>query len=82
MLDHVHTIGDRTSTEPVEVTATLSIGDGRPPVPCKLVKRLQAGEFLDMAELLPDCLVIRVESTNKDDKNPKLKKRQVMGILE
>jgi len=56
------------STEPVEATATLSIDTGLPPVPFKLVKHIQAGEFPDVAELLPDRLGIRTESTDKDDK--------------
>ena len=30
------------------------IGAGLPPVPRKLVDRIQTGEFVDMAELLPD----------------------------
>ena len=70
------------STEPVEAMATLSIDTGLPPVPFKLVKRIQAGEFLNVAELLPDRLGIRTESTDKDDKKLTLKKRQVTGILE
>ena len=70
------------STEPVEATATLSIDTGLPPVPFKLVKHIQAGEFPDVAELLPDRLGIRTESTDKDDKKLTLKKRQVTGILE
>ena len=35
-------------------STVLSIGMGLPPVPEKLVKRIQAGEFIDM--LLPDRL--------------------------
>ena len=35
-----------------------------------------------MAELLLDCLGIRAESADKDEKKPKLKKRRVTGILE
>ena len=45
-------------------------------------KRIQAGEFLDMAELLPDRLGIRAGCADKDEKKPKLKKRRVTGILE
>ena len=67
------------STEPVDAAATLSIGTG---LPFKLVKCIQAGEFLDMAELLPDLFGIWTESTDKDDKKPTLKKHGVTGILE
>ena len=70
------------STEPVEATAILSIDTGLPPVPFKLVKCIQAGEFPDVAELLPDRLGIQTESTDKNDKKPTLKKHQVTGILE
>ena len=62
--------------------AALSIGAGLPPVPCKIVKRIQSGEFIDMAELLPDRLGIRAGTTEKDDKAPRLKRRQVTSILE
>jgi len=43
---------------------------------------IQAGEFPNVAELLPDCLGIQTESTDKNDKKPTLKKHQVTGILE
>ena len=47
-----------------------------------IVKRIQAGELIDMAELLPDRLGIRADTTDKDEKVPKLKRRQVTSILE
>ena len=34
----------------------LCIGAGLPPIPPRLVIRIEAGEFIDMAELLPDHL--------------------------
>ena len=44
-------------------SATVSfIGAGLPPVPQKLVQRIQAGDFVDMAELLPDRLGINAGS--------------------
>ena len=30
------------------------MGDGLPPVPAKLAKKIQGGEFVDMHELLPE----------------------------
>lgn len=42
-------------------SAVLSIGAGLPPVPQKPVKRIQAGEFIDMSKLLPDRLGDREE---------------------
>ena len=83
-LDHLGIIGEQTPphTDPEEPTAVLSIGVGLPPVPCKLVKRIQAGEFIDMAELLLDHLGIRAGTTDKDEKASKLKRCQVTNILE
>ena len=49
-------------------TSALSIGIGLPPVPQKLVMRIQAGEYIDMAELLPDRLGISTGLANRDDK--------------
>ena len=34
----------------------LCIGAGLPPIPSRLVTRIEAGEFIDMAELIPDHL--------------------------
>ena len=34
----------------------ICIGVGLPPIPPRLVTRIEAGEFIDMAELLPDHL--------------------------
>ena len=41
-----------------DTSPVLSIGADLPPVPLKLVERIQAGEFIDMSELLPDRLGI------------------------
>ena len=58
---------------------TVALGAGLPPVPSRLVTRIEAGEFIDMGELLPD----RVGITRPDDtgKAP-TKHRTVSGILE
>ena len=61
----------------------LSVGAGLPPVPKKLVARIQAGEYVDMAELLPDRLSVSAGPVTKDDKqSSKPKRRQVTNILE
>ena len=61
----------------------LSVGAGLPPVPMKLVARIQAGEYVDMAELLPDRLGVSAGPVTKDDKHSsKPKRRQVTNILE
>ena len=61
----------------------MHIGAGLPPVPPKLVQKIQAGEYVDMAELLPDRLGVNAGPPvqgDKDDKKPK--HRQVTNILE
>ena len=56
------------------------------PVPHKLVMKIQAGEFVDMAELLPDQLGSSTSiptSQSEEDKPPtKPKRKQVTNILE
>ena len=34
----------------------LVVGEGMPPMPARLVKLIQSGQFVDFAELLPDNL--------------------------
>ena len=56
-----------------------SFGAGLPPVPSKLVTRIEAGEFIDMGELLPDCVGIsRPKGTGK----ALIKHHTMSGILE
>ena len=68
------------------VAPVLSIGASLPPVPRKLVNRIQTGEFVDMAELLPDRMGVTLAplfADDKDEKQPvKTKRRQVTNILE
>ena len=59
-----------------DTSAVLSIGAGLPPVPLRLVKRIQAGEFIDMSELL------RVLMLEGDKEEKRTKRRQVANILE
>ena len=80
-LSHIATIKDK-DPEP-EATSVLSVGAGLPPIPKKLVARIQAGEYVDMAELLPDRLGVSAGPVTKDDKqSSKPKRRQVTNILE
>ena len=61
----------------------LFIGAGLPPVPQKLVQRIQAGEYVDMPELLPDRLGVNAGPPVEGDKeDKKTKRRQVTNILE
>lgn len=85
-LSHVASIAEKPSDEPAKELpgAVLSIGAGLPPVPQKLVTRIQAGEFVDMAELLPDHLGVNAAPIVTGDKEEKQKgkRRQVNNILE
>ena len=60
----------------------VSIGAGLPPVPQKLVERIQAGEYIDMVELLPDSLGTHGSSQAKDEKGSKRPKCQITSISE
>ena len=87
LLSHISTIRDKASDsvkEPdPEATSVLCIGIGLPPVSKKLVACIQAGEYIDMAELLPDCLGISTGLANRDDKQAtRPRRRQVTNILE
>ena len=59
----VHRTGPDNTTYPTpnEVlpprrSSAILLGAGLPPIPAKLVSRIEAGEFIEMAELLPDRL--------------------------
>ena len=59
------------------------MGAGLPPVPAKLVVRIEAGEFVDMAKLLPDKLGFSKTTLNDDQARPsKPRRRTVTNILE
>ena len=68
MLGHVKEAGDSTNEDANKEAdqkdsadgshKPMYIGAGLPPVPKKLVQRIQSGEYVDMSELLPDRLGI------------------------
>ena len=57
----------------------MTIGAGLPPIPSKLVSKIEAGEFVDMAELLPDRLGV-ARNPSRDELKPR--RRVVTTILE
>ena len=69
--------------EPTRTTCTPSVatfGAGLPPVPAKLVKRIQEGEFIDMGKLAIDWLgLLSVEDSTKTSRS---KRRPVTSIVE
>ena len=79
---HHHIQENETGPKNTEASAVLSIGPGLPPVPNKLVVLIQAGEFIDMAELLPDHIGINTTPSKEDMQAAKQKRRQVTNIFE
>ena len=66
-------------------TTPFSVGAGLPPVPKKLVTRIQTGEYVDMAELLPDRIGLNSSAlfpNEKEEKLVKSRRRQVSIITE
>ena len=57
----------------------LCIGAGLPPIPPRLVTRIEAGEFIDMAELLPDHLG---PATTLTLPKPSKRRHDISNILE
>ena len=56
-------------------------------MPRKLVKKIQAGDFVDMSELLPDRLGVHASLSSTGEKGdkgekPQQKRRQVANIME
>ena len=60
-------------------TCIRILGAGLPPVPAKLVSKVESGAFIEMADLLPEQL-----GTYYSDKEPKAraKKPSVTNIME
>ena len=80
-LQHIATIFQKSPS--VEAgTSTVSIGTGVLPFPQKLVERIQAGEYVNMVELLPDRLGAHGSSPAKEEKGSKRPKSQITSIAE
>jgi len=60
----------------------LTIGEGLPPVPGKLVNRIQSSHFIDLAELLPDRLGVVIAYEEETAKHYSRKYKTVTDILE
>ena len=60
--------------------SSIFIGAAVPPVPPKLVERIKAGDFIDMAELLPDCMGTSKLSMDESTKQ-KVRRRPVSNII-
>ena len=87
LLQHVSQLGEsvlpstRTVGGPI-TDCQVMIGAGLPPIPAKLVSKIEAGEFVDMAELLPDRFGIAKSRPGDESAQPsKHKQRTVTTIL-
>ena len=69
----------RNSSGGTRDTGSLLLGTSCPPVPCKLVKKITDGEFVEMSELLPDRLA---SSGDKELSKSSKKRRVVTDIVE
>ena len=74
---HIRLIQDPLFHLPTDAQ-NVSIGAGRPPVPTKLMNKIESGVFVEMAELLPERLGVL---GTDDDAKQKPKKRS-LSILE
>ena len=67
----------------LETPHAVFIGQGLPLVPKKLASKIGSVEFVDMSELMSDCLGYSKTSTSEDKSwATKSKKRAVANILE
>ena len=82
----VRTLGlsDSVTTPPLPaLDDCVTIGAGLPPIPAKLVSRIEAGEYIDMTELLPDQLgTIRSPANDDSVRAGRQRRRALSGILE
>ena len=61
---------------------SISIGAATPPVPPKLVERIKTGDFIDMAELLPNRMGTSKSSMVDESTKQKVRRRPVSSIIE
>ena len=86
MFDGNNTVSENSGRKETEHTAKLTfIGPGLPPIPARLVEKIQSGQFVELAELLPDHIGSLSGNPALDDEDKtssKQTKRQVTTILE
>ena len=77
-MEHHQEPDPQSSIPSTHKTSEVLFGAGLPPVPAKLVKRIEDGEFIEMIELLPE----RLAMSSVDDRLSKPKRRSIQNILE
>ena len=94
---HVHKLNDDPRTAPSaslscqqpltfqladNASSPLYVGGGLPPVPAKLAKRIQDGQFIKMGELLPEVLRRLTPYDDNHQKSSKSKIRELDSIVD
>ena len=74
---------DQSSPPPLTTKdpAPTHLGGGLPPIPGKLARRIEEGHFIEMAELLPECLSTQCEGDDQSNAT-KSKRKTITTILE
>lgn len=78
-VDLVHMVGIDTLASSA-VGGSFFLGESFAPIPQKLVQRIQTGEFVDMADLLPDNLELRRREDNDASSSGTTGKRRARTI--
>lgn len=60
----------------------MTIGKGLPPVPGKLITKIESGQFIELAEFRPDRLGITAASDDDGSKASKSKNNLITSITE
>lgn len=91
-LRHVRELSEMSEfsddTPPLDATSAakslppMLISDGLPPVPAKLVKKIQEGRFVEMAELLADTLISPEYAGDQNPDSNKRKPKEVTNIMD
>ena len=83
MEDTANSIRTKTITQPGgKSTPPVMISPGLPPIPAKLVKRIQDGLYVEMSELLPDKLTSAEYNTGEEHTVTQKQKLKVLSIME
>ena len=86
-LQHITQLGDDPPPPQIlrireKTQAPVYIGGGLPPIPARLVKRIEDGQFVEMAELLPDHLSSSPYTDEDQANSSKVKYKEVLNIIE
>ena len=80
LLSHSTTLSTQPPSE--KTPTALYIGGGTPPIPAKLTKCIQEGQFVEMVELMPDYLRGPNPSDEEQLKSSKFKNWEVTNTVD